>query len=50
MQEILKQVQDDGKIEEIVDTTTPVIEETTDKAAKRREELDKKLDELLKEE
>ena len=50
VQEILKPVQDDGKAEEITEVAEPVIEETADEAAKRREELDKKLDELLKEE
>ena len=40
----------DKKVEETADITEPVIEETADEAAKRRAELDKKLDELLKEE
>jgi len=45
-------VQDDKEIEKAVDVDIikPVIEETADESAKRRAELDKKLDELLKEE
>ena len=42
--------QDEEKTKEaIINIAEPVIEETADEAAKRREELDKKLDELLKE-
>lgn len=44
-------VQDEKEIEKVADIVEPVvIEETADESAKRREELDKKLDELLKEE
>ncbi|MFA5967295.1 MAG: 30S ribosomal protein S6 [Patescibacteria group bacterium] len=45
-----RQAGQNDDIKEVVDIAEPVVEETADEAAKRREELDKKLDELLKEE
>ncbi len=48
--ETISPVHADEKPEEAVDIIEPEIEETANEAAKRREELDKKLDELLKEE
>lgn len=47
--ETIAQVRDDGEAKETTEIAETAIEETVEDAAKRREELDKKLDELLKE-